>query len=154
MASVKNILIKSYFGKLIRKDRLLFVIVLLFISLSVLSNIIRLETSPFFVWNMYAERYYPRQDYDLVEVRYNDNMLLSLKHTWMSPQQMFLTEPLFNYLHSRKIGGEDPARDYLENHWAMKHPAFKSWVRQLYISPREYQAFPSWYKAYLSSIKN
>jgi hypothetical protein len=154
METVKNILGRSYFGKLFQKDRFLFVVAFLFISFSILANLIRLETSPFFVWNIYSERYYPRQDYDIIEVRYNDNKLLNIKHTWQSPQEVFLTEPLYNYLNSKKNGGQDPARDYLENHWAQKHPAFKNLLTHLYNSGEQYDAFPAWYKSYLSAVQN
>jgi hypothetical protein len=153
MGMIKNILERSYFGKLFRKDRFLFALAFSFILLSLLANFIKLETSPFFVWNMYSERYYPRQDYEIIEVRYNDNQVLNIKHTWQSPQQLFLTEPLNNYLSFIKNGGSDPARNYLENHWAVKHPAFKEMVTHLYNSPADYRAFPAWYKNYLSAIE-
>jgi hypothetical protein len=142
----------SYFGKLFRKEKSLFVLILLFGFFSLLANLIRLETSPFFVWNMYAERYYPKQDYEVTEIRYHGKPL-NFRHTWMSPQQVFLTEPLYNFLHARKLGGVDPARDYLEHHWAVKHPAFKNMVEHLVNQSRDYDLFPAWYRDYLYSIR-
>jgi len=154
MTAIQNILEKSYFGKLFKKDKLLFAVAFLFIVLSVFANLIKLETSPFFVWNMYSERYFPQQDYDIIEVRYNDNKLLNFKHTWQSPQQAFLSEPLYNYLNSINNRGQDPARDYLVNHWAVKHPTFRKMVSLLYNSQAQYDAFPSWYKTYLGAVQH
>jgi hypothetical protein len=130
------------------------VVAFLFIAFSLLANLIQLETSPFFVWNMYSERYYPQSEYSIYEVWYNDNKLLNIKHTWQSPEQVFLTEPLYNYLYAIKHGMQDPARNYLENYWAVKHPGFKSMVKHLYNTASDYEAFPAWYKRYLSVITN
>jgi hypothetical protein len=151
MKSIRRFFEQTYFGKLFRKDKFLFVVAFLFISFSLLANLIQLETSPFFVWNMYSERYYPQPEYKIYEVWY-DNKLLNINHTWQSPEQVFLTEPLYNYLYAIKHGMQDPARNYLENYWAAKHPAFKSMVHHLYNTPLDYDAFPAWFKRYLSAV--
>jgi hypothetical protein len=153
MDGILQIIKNTYFGKLFQKDKLIFLVAFMFFSLSLLANLIKLETSPFFVWNMYSERYYPRKDYDIIEIRYNGNEVLNFKHTWQSPQQAFLTEPLYNYLNAYRKKGEDPAREYLMQHWAVKHPAFRSLANRLYNTPADYDAFPAWYKGYLSEVK-
>ena len=152
MKFLRNIFKNTYFKKLYQKDKFLFGFVLLFSLASIFANLIRLETSPFFVWRLYSERYYPREEYSIYEIRFDDNNLLNTKHTWNSPQQAYLTGPLYYYLSVKAKDGIDPWQNYLENYWSAKHPAFRFLVHRLYNRPEQFEAFPAWYKKYLSQI--
>ena len=134
----------TYFGKLFQKDKFIFCIVFLFFLFSVLANVIKLETTPFFLWNLYAERYYPENDYTIHEIRYN-NKILNFKHSWKQPQQILLMDPLLNYISVRHDHQRDHWRAYLEDHWMVKHPGFKSWIPKLSNQQAQYDAFPTWY---------
>jgi hypothetical protein len=153
MKPTRDILFNSYWGKLFKKDKFLFILAFSFFFFSIVANIIRLETSPFFLWNLYSDRYYSQPEYTISEIRYN-NKLLNFKHTWQAHQQVFLTDPLHHYLAAKNNGGIDPLQDYIENYWARKHPAYRFLTPQLYNKPEQYQGFPAWYKKYISSIKN
>ncbi|HTQ63292.1 MAG TPA: hypothetical protein VMI12_00765 [Puia sp.] len=153
MKFFKNIFKNSYFRKLYLKDKFLFGFVLLFTVAAILVNFTRLETSPFFLWKLYSERYYPKEEYNIYEIRFNDGDLLDLKHTWNSPQHEFLTGPLDYYLSVKAKNGMDPWQNYLENYWAVKHQAFKSIVHGLYNHASQFEAFPQWYRKYLSQIE-
>ena len=121
--------------------------------LSVFANLIRLEISPFFVWNLYAENYFPKKEYTIYEVRYNGK-LLNFAHTWLEARQIILSDPLVNYLSVSVDHQPDFWSNYLENEWAVKHPVFKSAIATLINKQGQYKAFPLWYKSYLSAIKN
>ncbi len=153
MKTIRNILLSSYLGKLYQKDKTLFTVTSLFIGLSVFANAIRLETSPFFLWNLYALKQSPKQEYTIYEIRYNEGELLNFQRTWSAPQQQFLTAPLYYYADMKANGGIDPLQIYLEHFWVKKHPFFKSIVTRLYNTQSDYNAFPAWYKKYLSSIE-
>lgn len=153
MIAIRNIISNSYLGKLFKKDKPVFIIAFLFFFFSVMANIIRLETSPFFVWNLYSDFYYPQSEYTIYEIRY-DHKLLYSKHTWQAHQQVFLTEPLYHYLDAESRGGTDPWQDYLENYWGRKHPAFRPLMSHLYNKPAQYREFPAWYKKYISALKD
>jgi hypothetical protein len=150
---IRNILQSSYLGKLYQKDKTIFAFATLFIGLSVFANAIRLETSPFFLWNLYALKQSPKQEYTIYEIRYNKGELVNFQHTWRAPQQQFLTAPLFYYSDMKTNGGLDPLQIYLGGLWVKKHPLFKSLVPRLTNSQSDYDAFPQWYKFYLSSIE-
>jgi hypothetical protein len=151
--SILSILSQTYFGKLFRLNKTLFVWVTAFFTFSVFANLIRLEISPFFVWNLYAEDYLPRKEYIVNEVRY-DGKLLNFRHTWLEARQIVLSEPLANYLSVSVDQHPDFWSDYLEHHWSMMHPGFRSAISSLLNTPSQYDAFPAWYKKYLSHIKN
>ena len=153
MKQIRNILLSSYLGKLYQKDKTIFTFATLFIGLSVFANAIRLETSPFFLWNLYALKQSPKQEYTIYEIRYNEGKLLNFQHTWRAPQQQFLTGPLFYYAEMKANGGIDPLQIYLEHFWIKKHPFYKYLITRLYNTRSDYNAFPAWYKNYLSSIE-
>jgi hypothetical protein len=150
--SIKRVLASTYLGKLYFTDRILFSIVFIFFFANVLVNIIKLEVTPFFVWDLYGKKVLPVADYTLGEVRYNDSELVSFPHTWEEPRKMMLADPLNFYIrvHVKQDIG-DWEKDYLENSWGRKHPGFRSILPFLYNNAAQFDAFPSWYKHYLST---
>lgn len=145
---------KTYAGRLAASHPFLCLAVMLFFLLSIVSNLIKLETSPFFVWSVYSGKAPADSTYSFYEVRYNNNQLLNYPHTWQSNQKMMLFDPLSYYLQTCVEGdGRDMMGDYLENHWGQKHPAFRSILPALYNTAEQFQAFPGWYKSYLSAQK-
>jgi hypothetical protein len=148
-----SILMNTYFGKLFLKDKFVFCLVFLFFLFSVVANMIKLETTPFFLWNLYAERYYPEKDYTIHEIRYN-NKILNFRNSWRQPEQILLMDPLLSYISVRHDHQPDYWHSYLEDHWTVKHPRFKSWIPKLSNQQAQYDAFPGWYVKYLSSIVN
>lgn len=149
---MKRVLAGTYLGKLYFTDKILFSIVFIFFSGNVLVNIIKLEVTPFFVWDLYAHKIPPVADYTLSEVRYNDSELVSFPHTWEEPGKMMLADPLNFYVHVHvKKDIRDWERDYLENSWGPKHSRFRSILPCLYNNTAQFEAFPSWYKHYLST---
>jgi hypothetical protein len=63
---------------------------------------------------------------------------------------MMLLDPLSLYTTARINGTTGRMGDYLENHWAVRHPRFRSIVSSLYPGPSAFDSFPGWYKRYLS----
>jgi hypothetical protein len=149
--SITNFIAGTYWGKLFRRDKTLFSIVFLFFALSLVANIIKLQTTPFFIWSMYSHKLPPRDEYSFYEVRYNDNKLLNIRHTWEQPRKNFLFDPLTFYS-SVYVDKTDPyyLRDYLRDRWAVKHPRFAGVIPGLYTDSAGFEAFPAWFKRYLS----
>lgn len=147
---MKNLLRNSYFGRLFYKSKVLFWIIFLFFAFSVLANLFRLNVTPFFIWSVYSERHPPQEAYRFYEVRYNDHQRLSLPHTWDQMRNMMLYDPLAFYISVRVRGREDYTREVLEGHWAKKYPFFAGYTHRLYPGATAFDAFPIWYKRYLS----
>jgi hypothetical protein len=148
----KQSLAKTYLGRLASWDPFLCLLVLLFFVVSITSNLIKLETSPFFVWSVYSAKASADSTYSLIEVRYNNNKLLNYPHTWQESQKMMLFDPLSYYIQTCIEGdGRDRLGAYLENHWGQKHPAFRPIIPDLYNNAKKLEAFPDWYKSYLSA---
>jgi hypothetical protein len=147
---VNKILANTYFGRLFRLDKPLFFAIFLFFLFSILANlVIKLETSPFFIWNMYSLRILPEKYYTLYEIRYNDSLEMRFEHTWNEPGKTMLTVPLRTYFSIRFNHSVSPEETYLRSHWLVKHPAFAETVKGLYITPAELDEFPNWFKRYV-----
>ncbi|MFI5151771.1 MAG: hypothetical protein ACHQET_00465 [Chitinophagales bacterium] len=153
MKSIRSILTQTYLGNLYRRDKTVFIIVTLFIAFNLIANFIRLETTPFYMWNMYSGKYPPRDKFDFYEIRYNNNLLLNPKHTWNSFQKMMITEPLGHYLYVKENGGVDPWQNYLKDYWSVKHPSCRSFIQEFYNGAAQYAAYPDWLKRYISRIE-
>jgi hypothetical protein len=149
--SVKDIIAGTYFGRLFRADKFIFLAIFLFFAGSVLASLMRLQTTPFFIWDMYSRRVDTAKTYRLLEIGYNDNKRVNLRHSWNEPEKTILTMPLRNYLEIRGNHSVDPFGVYLQSYWLKKHPAFAGVAGQLYNTPAELDEFPGWYKRWLSA---
>jgi hypothetical protein len=148
---IKDRVTHTYSGRLFKTDKALFAVLFLFFAFSVFSNLIRLQTTPFFIWDMYSQKISALTYYDLYEIRYNDNKLFKLLHTWNEPEKTMLNAPLKLYLNMRANHSVDPFETYLKTHWVQKHPAFTHRIDALCNKPDALDRFPDWYFRYLTA---
>lgn len=147
---LKKIIANTWLGRLFRLDKPLFLLTFLFFLFSILANlVIKLETSPFFIWNMYSLKELPKDDYTLYEIRYDDSLELRFTHTWNEPAKTMLNMPLRTYFGILANHSISPEETYLRSHWLVKHPLFANAIRGLYITPRELNEFPDWLRRYV-----
>lgn len=135
-----------------RKNKLLAAGAFIFFAGSITANLFQLETTPFFIWDMYKNPVYDKQEHDVYLVQYNNSRLVNFDNTWKEPRKLYLTSTLYYYMNYRLAGNKEAYRTYLEEHWAPKHPAFTWLLPHLYNTDEAFAAFPGWYQRYLSSI--
>lgn len=149
--SIKKTIGRSYWGKLFYRDKFLFFVISLFFALSLFFNLIRLNITPFFLFDMYSVKMPSQPDYSLYELRYGNDRRVDIPHSWEQPRKMILYEPLTEYVSMQiEHGGRDPFGEYLKNDWGPRHPRFRSLIPYLYDSSAQFDAFPAWLKRYLS----
>jgi hypothetical protein len=144
---------RSYAVRLYRSNRLLFAIVVLFFSVSFAVNfLIKTEVTPFFKWDLYAAPIPAQKQYSFLEVRYNDNRLLNFPHTWQEPEKLFFTNTMDLFIATKKNNNRDPLRNYFEADWLPRHPFYGRFFNTslIFNDTAEINAFPAWYKRYLS----
>ena len=148
---IKKIIAGSYWGRLFYRDKPLFFIISLFFVLCLFFNLIRLNITPFFLFDMYSVKMPSQPDYSFYELRYGNDRRFDIGHTWEQPAKMILYEPLSEYMTMQtEYGGKDPFGEYLKNDWGPRHPRFRSLIPYLYDSSTQFEAFPAWLKRYLS----
>lgn len=141
-----------YLVRLFYTRRYLFIIVLLFILLSLSANFIfRSEQTPIFRWDLYATAMPSQSTYSFLEVRYNQNELLKFPHTWQESQKLFFTNTLDYFISIKRNNNIDPYKNYFTNDWSKRHVRLKELLGNvnLYNDTTEINGFPSWYKRYL-----
>ncbi len=151
MNTIKQYLRECWFGRLYQKSKWLFSFAILFFSGTLFFNYIQLETTPFFVWDMYKNPLPDKKDYTIYLIQYNDSITLHFDETWKEPRKIYLTGPLFYYWIYRQRNNSEETGEHLKE-WAAKHPAFKWIVPSQLNSIEKFNAFPNWYKRFLSSI--
>jgi len=149
---LRSRLSQTWLGKVYQADKCLFIVIFLFFSGTLLSNLLRLQTTPFFIWDMYSNRAEPKTYYYISEVKYNDTAILNLRHTWNEPAKNFITMPLLKYLVMTDHDSVDWFSLYLKKYWVKKHPAFAPMLPSLYNNKKDLEAFPAWYKRWLSGL--
>jgi hypothetical protein len=147
-----KILGRSWLRRVYKVNKPLFFIVSIFFAATIASNIIRLQTTPFFVWDMYSRKIPETDAYPYYEIRYNDNRLINLRHTWNEPEKTFLYGPINLYIADKNDPGSDNFHQYLNNTWRRKHPGFAWLTGNLTLTRAELDAFPAWLKKYVSTV--
>ncbi|MEO6738404.1 MAG: hypothetical protein ABIM97_18765 [Ginsengibacter sp.] len=125
--------------------------VVLFAILSLAANFIfKTEHTPLFKWDLYSYQIPPQKTYSFLEVRYNDNELLSFPHTWIEPKKLFFTNTLDYFITMKMNNDTDPLKAYIDN-WNVNHPLFKKVLPGLkfYNDTAELKKFAGWYKRYI-----
>ena len=143
----------NYFNRIFHANKTLFVITSLFAFISIAINfILKAELTPFIKWDLYSEPVPPLEKYIITEVRYNDNILLDIKPTWMAPEKALFTSTLDLYLAIKKNNNGDPLKKYYTQIWKPKHPFINKFLPTLNIfnESQEIDRFPKWYCRYLS----
>ena len=147
---------KSYFLQLYCANKCLFFVVFSFAALNLSANFIfKAEHTPVFVWDLYAYEIPQQLSYSFLEIRYNDNKILSFPHTWDEPQKLFFINTIDYFIAMKRNHNMDPLKVYIDN-WNKNHPLFKSMFPglRLYNDSNELKKFPDWYKRYLEQYLN
>lgn len=144
---------RLFLVKVFKQNKWLFSLFTGFIIFSFYFNYKGVETTPFFIWAMYAGQMTPKEEYSIVTVTYNDDKQFNLEHTFQEPKSMMI---YFTINHYRKIEAnnmEDPMQKVLAT--VLPHYPFLEPLSPRLVSiPVDNARYPQWLKAYLESIVN
>lgn len=147
----------NYFVRVYKESKLLFFVVVSFALVSIATNfVLRGELTPFYKWDLYANAIPDQEQYSFLEVRYNDNKLLTFPHTWHEPEKLFFTNTMDLIIAIKKNSDKDPLENYYNNTWLPRHPFFKGRIAgfEIFNGITEIKQFPGWYKRFLSQHIN
>jgi hypothetical protein len=141
-----------YLTELFHANKLLFILVLLFFGINIAFNTFLMsEITPIYQWGLYAKPIADQPLHSFLTIRYNGNKVLRFRHTWHEYQKVLLTNTMnrFVLLHTGHI---DPVQEHFTHSWLPRHPTFRKTFPHFrnYNDAEKLQAFPSWYKRYLS----
>ncbi len=113
LTSFRKIIAGSWLGRVYTADKFLFVLLSLFFMLSTVANVIKLQTSPFFIWQMYSTKIPETGLYSYYQIHYNNGNVVNLRHTWNEPEKTYLYSPLQAYLWDLAHDSVDPFWVYI-----------------------------------------
>lgn len=117
-----------------------------FCFFTILANISKLETTPFFIWGMYSEKEPDAKNYTVYEIVVNDSCCLDYSAGFTDNHRFYLSLPLDHYYTQVLNGGEDPLKKIIQK-------KFKNYFYLLdypFIFQDTLNAnFVEWYMAYL-----
>ena len=150
MLNLKQILEKAYVARLYKKSRFMFVVIVLFFSGTILANVLLIPFTPFFTWDMFSSPLQKNKPVIFYQVLYNQK-ILPPGNTWKSAQQITLINQLKYYADFIKNNRVEYYRTSLES-WVTRHPNLRWLTPSLPNSSAHFDAFPGWYKNYMSVI--
>lgn len=149
--------LNSYIVRLYKANKFLFFSAMLFVLLNLAVNFFdKAELTPFFKWDLYANSTADQKQYSFLEIRYNDNKLLSFPHTWQEPEKLFFTNTMNLFIAMKNNHDADLLKDYYRNNWLQRHKLFSNIFTEQEIlnDSTGIKQFPTWYKRYLSQHIN
>lgn len=142
---------KLFLVKVFKQNKILFSLFCAFICGCFFFNYKGVETTPFFIWAMYAGKMTPKEQYRLITVTYNDGKEFNLEHTFQEPRSMMI---YFTLNHYRKIEANnmtDPMQNVLAT-VLPRHPFLRPVAGRLVSKPEDNARYLQWLKTYLQSI--
>ena len=130
----------------------MFVIFCGFICFSFYFNFKRIETTPFFIWGMYAGKMTPKNQYKIITVAYNDNKVFNRPHTFQEPQSMMIYFTLNHYRKIERNNMKDPMQNILTETVLPHYPFLLPVAERLVSKPEDNARYLQWLKTYLQSI--
>ena len=146
-----KILGRSWLGRVYKVDKPLFFILALFFSATIGFNLLKLQTTPFFLWGMYSLKVPESATYPYLQVTYDHGQVLNLRHTWNEPQKTYLYGPLGRYVYDKADASADPFTIYMET-WRKKHPRFAGLAQGLTMTQNDLDRYPAWLRSYVSTV--
>lgn len=143
---------KFFLVKVYKQSKALFAIFCSFICLVFYFNYKGIETTPFFIWAMYAGKISPKKEYKIVTVTFNENKVFNLPHTFQEPKSMMI---YFTINHYRKIENNnmtDPLQNILTATLLPHYPFLVAVEDGLVSKPEDNARYLQWLKKYLQSI--
>ena len=142
----------SYFYRLYRHSKLLFVGILCFSLFTIFFNLTGDEVTPFFVWGMFSEVKQPQESYELYEIKL-DGEHFDYTNKLIDFNRFYITGPL-NMYRAMKAKGEAPTRAFFKekmgNHYSYVAPVLEPITNDV----SQLKDFPAWFKRYVEQSTN
>jgi hypothetical protein len=125
-----------------------------FAALTVVTNLLGDEVTPFFVWGMYSEKENPVPGYELLKTTINEGAVVNIYDYSNSDTRFYLSAPLAYYKKIKDNNNQDPAITFLQTKLHRHYDAIRPFERSLFNTGPQQQEFLSWYVRYLQQVSN
>ena len=139
----------TYFSQVFRYNKWLCWLLGSFCALTILVNVLKIETTPFFIWGMYSEKEKSLAEYEIFTVVVNDSVTIDYSSNYTDANRFFLSSPLAYYIDIYRHAGKDPLEDFLKEKSGKYFDEINYFKGFIYNDSSRQMAFKKWYIAYL-----
>ena len=151
----------TYLHRVYRYNRKVFFFILLFAGGTLLCNITGFEITPFFVWGMYSQPERPAGQYEILQTKTGDGMVIDPSAGYTDDTRFYLNAPLAWYRTIRDNGDTEPTRTFLEKELQGRYRwlglregkgPLSAMENKVFNGQSQLLAFPGWYRRYLTAV--
>jgi murein L,D-transpeptidase YcbB/YkuD len=143
---------KTFLYRVYQHNRKLFYILTAFTVLTVITNLLGDEVTPFFVWGMYSEKEKPVQEYEVLKTTINEGAVVNTYNYSNGDTRFYLNAPLAYYKKIKDNNDQDPTITFLQTKLHQHYDKIRSLEHSLFNTGPQQQAFLSWYARYLQQV--
>jgi hypothetical protein len=144
---------KTFLYQVWQHNKKLCYILSVFTVLTIGSNLMGDEVTPFFVWGMYSAKEEPVQQYSILQTTINDSIVVNTYELPVCDTRFYLTSPLAYYKKIRENNNIDPTLSFLQTKLKPSHfEKIGALQTRLFNTRRELDLFFNWYAGYLLQV--
>lgn len=123
-----------------------------FAGLTVFTNLMGDEVTPFFVWGMYSEKEKPVQAVELLKTTINGDTVMNIYHYSNGDTRFYLSTPLAYFKKIKDNNNQDPTITFLQTKLRTHYNKIRPFERSLFNTGPQQQEFLNWYARYLQQV--
>jgi hypothetical protein len=124
----------------------------IFVVLTVLTNLLGDEVTPFFVWGMYSEKEKPVQAVEILKTTINEDTVINVYNYSNGDTRFYLASPLAYYKKIKDNNNQDPTITFLQTKLHARYNNIRPFERALFNTGPQQQEFLNWYARYLQQV--
>ena len=123
-----------------------------FAGLTVFTNLLGDEVTPFFVWGMYSEKEKPVQGVEILKTTINEDTVVNVYNYSNGDTRFYLTSPLAYFKKIKDNNNQDPTITFLQTKLRAHYDNIRPFERSLFNTGPQQQEFLNWYARYLQQV--
>ncbi|MEM7103119.1 MAG: hypothetical protein AAF502_08325 [Bacteroidota bacterium] len=143
----------TYFHRLYQHSKSLFWLVAAFCFFTLTLNFTGDEVTPFFVWGMFSEKFEPKVEQEIIEIRI-DGDVFNYYTELNNVNRHMLISPIGYYHSIIENNNEDPTRSFFRSKTGSMYPKIEPFLNQVTNEPEIKEAFEAWVRRYLEHSCN
>lgn len=140
----------SYLQQVKNRNKPLYIVICVFIVLTLFTNFTRNEITPFFTWSMYSVPMAQADTFPIYTLEYNNGQIYKAPHTWKDHNRMMFFYTIDHYKSIVDNGGKEQDEVKMAHTFEKVH-ADTTVLSKLYTTPSQLDEYPKWLKRYMQA---
>lgn len=141
----------NYLSVLRKENKRLFVFILLFLAVSLITTVSRTEVTPFYTWAMYSETTRGSDTVIIYSLEYNKGDKYNIPQIWNHHRRIMFNYSIAFYDYCLQHNHADPASVNFRKLLLKANIRDDTLLYRLYSGPAALDQYPAWLKRYISA---